>query len=170
MFACKCPKHHIILPCPSIAPKRFWSGSSRFGLVQIISDMFKRFGQVQKWHLLVLIFILFDPCPKRFDYDRSITIWIRPKLLWNYRRTPKLIAPSNLSVQCHRQNWLQTNIVSIQRYLMLDAYRLMCVLFSLNNLFIRQCLPFSCTHLNLSYRYSFNLMSWLKGHNYTTAQ
>ena len=46
-----------ILPCPSIDLKRFWTGPSCFGLVQIILDMFNRFGQVQKWHFLVLIFL-----------------------------------------------------------------------------------------------------------------
>ena len=46
----------LALPCPSIDLKRFWTGPSCFGLVQIILDMFNRFGQVQKWPFLVLIF------------------------------------------------------------------------------------------------------------------
>ena len=44
----------------AIDPKRFWTGPSCFGLVQYISDMFNWFGQVQKWHFLLIL----SPSPK----------------------------------------------------------------------------------------------------------
>ena len=94
-----------ILPCPSIDPKCIWTGPSCFGLVQIILDMFNRFGQVQKWHFLVCTHF-FERVQN--DYDRSKTIWICPKLLWIDKRTRKVtLSPK---INCPPLTWVSNAI------------------------------------------------------------
>ena len=63
-----------ILPCSSIYLKRFWTGPSCFGLVQIILDMFNRFGQVQKWPFLVLIFFYLTHVQNVLNESKMIMI------------------------------------------------------------------------------------------------
>ena len=58
----------------AIDPKRFWTGPSCFGLVQTISDMFNRFGQLQKWLFLVLIFFHFTHVQNVLNESKMIMI------------------------------------------------------------------------------------------------
>ena len=77
MFACKCPRHHLALSF--FRSKTLLDRSKLFGTFQIISDMFNRLWQVQKWHFLVLTFFFIWPMIIQNVLNKSKMIMIGPK-------------------------------------------------------------------------------------------